>query len=216
MPSQWPLCRQSLALVHATTGRPCTILVVMVSLAGVNSGPSQPSFTASMRISPGRLLLCRITCARPLNSERFGSLSLSWQLGSPLPTPMSFPSPETLKPIKFPAVGTGTSSPSASISVLSAVSRITTAGPVVSRFSVSTTAPPFDPRASIDPGSYFTFHSTWPRCGTFLLPRLCPLTNSSTSSMFEYTQTGIRSPSLPSKFQCGNRCSDGSLPHHAL
>jgi hypothetical protein len=40
-----------------------------------------------------------INCASPLNSDRFGSLSLSWQLGSPLPTPMSTPSPEILKPI---------------------------------------------------------------------------------------------------------------------
>ena len=77
------------------------------------------------------------------------------------------------------------SSPSALISVRSAVSRIATVGPVVSRFSVSTTLPSFDPRASIAPGSYFTFHSTWPRCGTFWLPWLLPFTNSSTSSRFE-------------------------------
>src|ERR1035441_5421933 len=137
---------------------------------------------------------CTITCARPLKSERFGSLSLSWQLGSPLPTPISAPSPETLKPMKLPAVGTGrpslssastfriaTSSPSASISVRAAVSRMATAGPVVSRFSVNTILPSFDPRASIKPGSYFTFHSTCPRRGTLWLPRLLPLTKSSRS-----------------------------------
>ena len=41
--------------------------------------------------------------------------------------------------------------------------------------------------------------------------QLLPLTKSSTSSTFECTHTGISSPSRPSKFQCGNRCRDGSV-----
>src|SRR5208337_3763498 len=106
--------------------------------------------------------------------------------------------------------------PSALISVRSAVRRMETVGLVVSCFSVRTTLPSFEARASITPGSYFTFHSTCPRCGTFWLPRLLPFTSNSTSSRLEYTQTGISSPSLPCQFQCGKRCSEGSLPHHAL
>src|ERR1700722_183211 len=79
-----------------TDGRGSTLLVLMTNLAGVSSGPSQPSFTASMRISPGSLVDCTMTCASPLNSDRLGSLSLSWQLGSPLPTPRKVPSPVIL------------------------------------------------------------------------------------------------------------------------
>ena len=117
-------------------------------------------------IVPAFWSIARSTCARPLNSERRGSLSLSWQLGSPLPTPMSAPSPVTLNMTMFvgrrhraPAlssastVRTTTSSPSALIVVRSAVSRSAAIGPVVSRFSVKTSLPSFQPRASIAPAS---------------------------------------------------------------
>src|SRR5690349_19495770 len=124
------------------------------------------------RDGSGSLVACTISCARPLKRLRRGSLSDSWQFGSPLPTPISEPSPEILKPSVVVAVGTclpwwsrvstritATSSPSASISVRSAVSLRDSGGPVVSRFSVNTTFPLLLPRASRTPGSYFTFHS---------------------------------------------------------
>src|ERR1039458_8322916 len=38
-----------------------------------------------------------MTWARPLNRLRSGFLSDSWQLGSPLPTPITIPSPLTLQ-----------------------------------------------------------------------------------------------------------------------
>jgi hypothetical protein len=56
-------------------------------------------------IVPGVRVACTITCARPLNKFRFGSLSDSWQLGSPLPTPISLPSPVTFKLIMLSGVG---------------------------------------------------------------------------------------------------------------
>src|ERR1019366_9247326 len=87
-----------------------------------------------------------IACASPLKSERLGALSLSWQFGSPFPTPMSLPEPETLNVTLLFAVGTSrpslskpstrrtdTSSPSASISVRSGVSRMEATEPVVPR-----------------------------------------------------------------------------------
>ena len=39
--------------MYGTDGRRSTLLALIASLAGVSTGPSQPSFDASMRISPG-------------------------------------------------------------------------------------------------------------------------------------------------------------------
>jgi hypothetical protein len=68
-----------------TAGRTSVCSVVITSLAATSFGPSLPSLDASTRISPGCFVLCKITCARPLNSDRLGSLSLSWQLGGAIP-----------------------------------------------------------------------------------------------------------------------------------
>ena len=69
--------------------------VVIAIFAG--SILTRRTFTsATISIVPAVFVACTITCARPLKSERRGSLSLSWQLGSPLPTPISAPSPVTL------------------------------------------------------------------------------------------------------------------------
>jgi hypothetical protein len=55
------LRRYSRRLFTGTEGRKSVAFVVIESLAGVNSGPSHPSFTASIRISPGRFVDCRMT-----------------------------------------------------------------------------------------------------------------------------------------------------------
>ncbi len=181
--------------ISGTAGRNSTRFVKMTSLAGVSSGPFQPSLAASMWISPGCFVDCTMTCASPLKSERLGSLSLCWQLGSPLPTPMSAPAPETLKPTRLSAVGTGrpslsrastfrtaTSSPSALIcvSIRSHPDGDRRAG----GFALLRQhhLPAFRCARLDCAWLVLAFHSTWPRCGTFWLPMLLPLTNSSTSS----------------------------------
>src|SRR5579859_6070096 len=81
-----------------TARRNCESLVVMTNRAGVRSGPPWPSFAASIWMVPGSVLLWTMTWASPLNKERRGSLSFSWQFGSPFPTPISTPFPETVNP----------------------------------------------------------------------------------------------------------------------
>jgi len=52
-------------------------LVVMTALAGVISGPFQPSLAASMWISPGRFVDCTMTRASPLKCERLGKVEIA-------------------------------------------------------------------------------------------------------------------------------------------
>src|SRR5580700_688765 len=164
----------------------------------------------------------------PLKALRLLPLSDSWQLGSPLPTPISLPGPVIIKATSFDAVGTSRpcasctstvttdrSSPSPEIFARSGRSTIFAGAPVVSRFSVSTTLPSFVPRASITPGTYFTFHSTCELCVTDFDPWLAPFRKSSTLSRLLWHHTLISWPSLPAQFQCGKRCSTGFAPHHA-
>ncbi len=81
-------------------------------------------------------------------------LSGSWLVGSPLPTPITFPGPLTVKVTCLSVIGrtrpwasctstthTATSSPSAAISRRSVRSASFAAGPVVSRFAVITCLP---------------------------------------------------------------------------
>ena len=130
-------------------------------VAIVRDASSSSSEVASMVRKPGFFEACRIACAKPLNKLLSFPLSDSWQFGSPLPRPISAPSPDTLKRIVLSAVGTkrpllstvstrtiARSSPSAAGSARSAVRRIFAGDPVVSCFATSTTLEPFVPRAS--------------------------------------------------------------------
>ena len=68
---------------------------------------------------------------------------------------------------------------------------------MVSRLAVITCLPSLNPRASIAPGAYFTFHA---KCESFfmsLAPRLWPLGTAPTRSRLECTQTAISLPSMP-------------------
>jgi hypothetical protein len=181
-----------------TEGRGSARFAVIVEF-GWRQFRTIPAFLHRLDVDlAGALVDCTITCAKPLKSERFGSLSLSWQLGSPLPTPISAAVAGDLE--SDPVVRRG-HRPAFLVERFHlqdcdvfavgidlgpvAVSRMATVGPVVSRFSVSTPCRPSSHAPRSTPGSYFTFHSTWPRCGTFWLPWLLPLTNNSTSSRFE-------------------------------
>src|SRR5262245_59990445 len=62
-------------------------------------------FTVSS-IVPGIRSDCTMTCAYPLNARRSGALSISWLLGSPLPTPMILPGPSSWKRTRLFAKGT--------------------------------------------------------------------------------------------------------------
>ena len=90
----------------------------------------------------------------------------SWQLGSPLPTPMIRPGPSSAKVTLFAATGTvrpwasrmetvttDTSSPSAWIAARSGASCTTAGVPVVSTFVSTTTCPPLKPFAESVPGA---------------------------------------------------------------
>ena len=171
-----------------------------------------------MWISPGSLVDCTITCASPLKSERFGALSLSWQLGSPLPTPISAPFARDLEP---------------NVIIRSRhqaaffVERFHLDNGKIFAVSVDLVAVRRKPDGNRRPGrlALLSQHhlavfaaARFNRARLDISPSIqrgqdaepsgypgsCPFTNSSTSSRFEYTHTGISSPSLPSKFQCGN------------
>ena len=157
---------------------------------------SMPDELTLMLIWPGSARrLCTMAMQRPLKALRSVAWSGSWQLGSPLPTPMTAPGPVTANATLLFAVGTGlpcastictlttvTSWPSAVILVRSAVATIFAAGPLVSRFSVSVTRLFLLARASMTPGAYFTFQTRWPFFFTGCEPRLAPLRKSSTES----------------------------------
>src|ERR1022692_548916 len=207
----------------ATCGRRVAVFDAIVTLA-----VASPGEVASTVTLPEVLVDWANAMQRPEKAFRDMPLSDSWLVGSPLPVPISLPSPETRNVTSFSVTGTtrpcasctstantATSSPSAEISFRSAASTSFAAGPVVSRLAVITCLPSLYPRASIAPGVYLTFHA---RCESFfmsLVPRLWPLRNSSTRSRFECTQTAISWPSNPGQFQCGNRCSTGFDVHHA-
>ena len=143
----------------------------------VDAGAS-PAAAAVILISPGCFNACTNAMHSPLKALRLPSLderglSDSWQLGSPLPKPIRLLGPVILKPTSLPAIGisrpwasrTSTvmmdkSSPSAAIFCRSVLRASLPGAPVVSRFSISTTRPDDEPRASSTPGAYFTFHST--------------------------------------------------------
>lgn len=57
----------------------------MMSFAEDKNGPGHCSVQAYTVIEPEALPACTITCASPLNRPRYGSLSDSWQFGSPFP-----------------------------------------------------------------------------------------------------------------------------------
>ena len=58
---------------------------------------------------------------------------------------------------------------------------------------------------------YGTLHIACPPRGTVRTPAVRPFTNSSTRSRFVWHHTSTGCPSRPAQFQCGNRCSTGSL-----
>jgi len=97
----------------------------------------------------------------------------------------------------------------------SAVATIFAAVPAVTRFSVRTTPPFLDARASTTPGAYLTFHSTWPFLVIGCVPRLTPWWKNSAESWLAYATTRTSWPSLSRQFQCGSRCSAGSASHRS-
>src|ERR1017187_2946696 len=154
----------------------------------------------------------------------------SWQLGSPLPTPMSLPAPSTEKLILFCATGTtrpcastaetvntDTSWPSALMVLRSGVSWICVASPVVSTFvsaiSLPATSKPF---ALNVPGANFTCQLNFEFGFIACLPSDAPFKKSSTCLQLLKASTRISWPSLPGQFQCGNRCSTVFVVHHDL
>src|SRR3954465_11156031 len=167
----------------ATCGRSFTVLAAMLTLADVRPGDA-----ASIRMFPAFFDDCTNAMQYPEKALRDVPLSEVWSVGSPLPTPTSFPAPETRNTTSLSVIGTvrpcpsctstanmATSSPSALISLRSAVRMRFEAGPVVSRVVLSTCLPSLKPLASSEPGAYFT---TQAACESFFIsfaPRLWPL-----------------------------------------
>ena len=131
---------------------------------------------------------CTNAIQYPEKALRDVPLSEAWSVGSPLPTPTSFPAPETRNTTSLSVIGTvrpcpsctstanmATSSPSALISLRSAVRMSFEAGPVVSRVVLSTCLPSLKPRASSEPGAYFTTQAACESFFTSFAPRLWPL-----------------------------------------
>ena len=73
----------------------------MVTLAGVNPGE-----LASTVMVPAALLDCTRAIQRPENALRELPGSGSWLVGSPLPTPITRPEPETRKVTWLSAIAT--------------------------------------------------------------------------------------------------------------
>src|SRR6185437_2172446 len=96
--------RQGL-VIQATNGRTFAAFAVMANVAEAMLA-RRPGVFASIVIWPGVLVACTMTCASPLKRLRFEPLSDSWQFGSPFPTPMIDPGPETVNAIRSLAVGT--------------------------------------------------------------------------------------------------------------
>src|SRR5271165_4314741 len=92
---------------HGTAGRSLQGCVCTTVVAG-----RRPSEVAVNLNAPDSWVDCTMICARPLNrlrfqfadacpffAEAFTKVSGSWQVGSPLPTPMILPGPSIVKAI---------------------------------------------------------------------------------------------------------------------
>src|SRR5579884_110972 len=134
----------------ATCGRSATAFTGMETVAEVRPG----ELASTVRFPP---VFVDCTTAMQYPEKAFRALPLSevWSVGSPLPTPISFPSPDTLNVTRLSVIGTtwscasrtstaniATSSPSPESSCRSDDITSLAAGPVVSRLVVIATVLP--------------------------------------------------------------------------
>jgi len=90
-----------LAARNPSTNRSVIAFAAIVTVAGATPGD-----VASTVMSPAFFVACTTAMHQPENAFRDVPLSDCWSVGSPLPTPISLPAPETRNVTSLSVIGT--------------------------------------------------------------------------------------------------------------